>query len=250
MKTTLAGDGYVAEEEGGDPAALVLAALREHGLAWLRPMAEERFVELAGRLGEIELRTDLVVDSTREEEDRRRRRSDGKPDRPVVYAPSELGFHTDRPTVDVIGWYCVEQDACDGSVLLIDTRGLEGHFSVEELEALGRVSVGYSVRNRQTGEEELYRAPLVRRVPRGLVLYYAPWRLPEGPDDAAARLLADFAAYVESKRQTSLRRIRLQPGESLFIDNHRLLHARGELSPASRRHIVRLYIAMHDGAAE
>ena len=36
---------------------------------------------------------------------------------------------------------------------------------------------------------------------------------------------------------------RLERGEALFVDNRRLLHARGNLSPSSRRHIVRLYIA-------
>jgi len=191
-----------------------------------------------------------VIDPVREDEDRRRRRADGKPDRPVVYSSSELGFHTDRPTVDVIGWYCVEQDASDGAVLLIDTVDLEDHLSAAELEGLGRIEVGYSVRDRETGREELRSAPLASQGPRGLAVYYAPWRLPRGLDASTARLLAGFAAYVERRRETSLSRIRLEPGESLFIDNHRLLHARGELSPASRRHIVRLYIATQDGAAE
>jgi O-methyltransferase len=230
-------------------AAEVRASLREHGLARLQPMAEDRFVELAASLGEIELRTDLVIDPALEEEDRLRRRADGKPDRPVVYSPSELGFHTDRPTVDVIGWYCVEQDASDGAVLLIDTADLEEHFSAAELAALEKVEVGYSLRDRETGGEELRTAPLASRGPRGRLVYYAPWQLPQGTDAATARLLAGFAAYVERKRETSLRRIRLQPGESLLIDNHRLLHARGELSPASRRHIVRLYINLNDGTA-
>ncbi|HEV3073178.1 MAG TPA: hypothetical protein VHB47_02070, partial [Thermoanaerobaculia bacterium] len=86
-------------------AARVGEDLRTHGLARLPPMTEARFVELAGCVGEVGLRTDLVIDPAQAEEERRRRSSAAG--RPVVYAPTELGFHTDRPTVDVIGWYCV-----------------------------------------------------------------------------------------------------------------------------------------------
>ena len=221
-------------------AARVHADLRTHGLSRLPPMTEARFVELAGCVGEVGLRTELVIDPAQEAEERRRRSSETG--RPVVYAPTELGFHTDRPTVDVIGWYCVEQDAEDGAVHLLDTADLGEHFTAAEIAALGRVELGYFQRNALTGQEEACRAPLVTSGPRGHLLYYAPWLVQEGAGGETA-LLARFAAYVERKRETALVRIRLQPGEALFVDNHRLLHARGNLSPSSRRHIVRLYIA-------
>lgn len=220
-------------------AARVREGLRVHGLARLPPMTEARFVELAGCVGEVGLRTDMVIDPAQAEQERRGRSSDAG--RPVVYAPTELGFHTDRPTVDVIGWYCVEQDAEDGAVLLLDTADLGEHFTAAEIAALGRVELGYFQRNALTGQEEACRAPLVVSGPHGHLLYYAPWLVQEGAGGETA-LLACFAAYVERKRETALVRIRLQRGEALFVDNHRLLHARGNLSPSSRRHIVRLYI--------
>ena len=223
-------------------AARVREDLRAHGLARLPPMTEARFVELAGCVGEVGLRTDLVIDPAQAEEERRRRSSAAG--RPVVYAPTELGFHTDRPTVDVLGWYCVEQDAEDGAFLLIDTADLAEHFAAAEIAALGRVELGYFQRDPHTGQEEARRAPLVASGPHGgHLLYYAPWLMQESSDGETALLLARFAAYVERKRETALVRIRLERGEALFVDNRRLLHARGNLSPASRRHIVRLYIA-------
>jgi len=222
-------------------AARVREDLRAHGLARLPPMTEARFVELAGGVGEVGLRTDLVIDPAQAEEERRRRSSAAG--RPVVYAPTELGFHTDRPTVDVIGWYCVEQDAEDGAVLLLDTADLGEHFTAAEIAVLGRVELGYFQRNAQTGQEEARRAPLVASGPRGHLLYYAPWLVEESAGSETALLLERFAGYVERKRETALVRIRLERGEALFVDNHRLLHARGNLSPSSRRHIVRLYIA-------
>src|SRR5579864_7623581 len=221
-------------------AARLREDLRAHGLARLPPMTEACFVELAGCVGEVGLRTDLVIDPVQEEEERRRRSS--ATGRPVVYAPTELGFHTDRPTVDVIGWYCVEQDAEEGAVLLIDTADLGEHFTAAEIAVLGRVELGYFQRNAQTGQEEARRAPLVASGPRGHLLYYAPW-LVESAGSETAPVLERFAAYVVRKRETALVRIRLQRGEALFVDNRRLLHARGNLSPSSRRHIVRLYIA-------
>lgn len=229
-------------------AARVHEQLRAQGLARLPPMTEARFVELAGCVGEVGLRTDLVIDPVQEEEERRRRSSAAG--RPVVYAPTELGFHTDRPTVDVIGWYCVEQDAEDGAVLLLDTADLDEHFSAGEIAALGRVELGYFQRNARTGEEEAGRAPLVASGPRGHLLYYAPWLVvQESAGGETAILLARFGAYVERKRESALVRIRLERGEALFVDNHRLLHARGNLSPSSRRHIVRLYIVCPAGPA-
>lgn len=237
-------DGYVPAGDSGDlgaVAALVREALRAHGLARLPPMDEGRFLDLAGCLGEVGLRSDLVIDPAQAEEERRRRTFTG--DRPVVYSPTELGFHTDRPTVDVIGWYCVEQDAVDGAVHLIDTADLAEHLSVAELAGMGKVEFGYFQRDRRTGKEEFGRAPLVTSGPRGFLVYYAPWLLQEKHDGETERLAARFSAYVDRKRETALVRIRLHRGEALFIDNRRLLHARGNLSPESRRHIVRLYIA-------
>jgi Taurine catabolism dioxygenase TauD, TfdA family len=228
-------------------AAWVREELRQHGLARLPPMTEARFLDLAGGVGEVGLRTDMVIDPAQAEEERRRRGT--ATERPVVYAPTELGFHTDRPTVDVIGWYCVEQDAEDGAVLLIDTADLGEHFGAAEIAGLGRVEVGYFQRDAHTGREETRRAPLVARGPRGHLLYYAPWLVQESGDAETALLVARFAAYVEKKRETALVRIRLQRGEALFVDNRRLLHARGNLSPSSRRHIVRLYIACPAGPA-
>jgi len=68
--------------------------------------------------------------------------------------PRARGFHTDRPTVDVIGWYCVEQDAEDGAVLLIDTADLGEHFGAAEIAGLGRVEVGYFQRDAHSGRED------------------------------------------------------------------------------------------------
>src|SRR5579864_7033840 len=222
-------------------AARLREDLRAHGLARLPPMTEACFVELAGCVGEVGLRTDLVIDPLQEAEERQRRSA--AESRPVVYAPTELGFHTDRPTVDVIGWYCVEQDALDGAVQLIDTADLADHLSSEELAGLERIELGYYHRDSQAETDEPRQASLIEKGPRGHLLYYAPWQLAADLGGDAAQLLARFEAYLEIKRATSLLRIRLERGEALFIDNRRLLHARGNLSPDSRRHIVRLYIA-------
>ena len=240
VAATAATAAIIAADALPEVAARVREDLLAHGLARLPAMTEARFVELAGCVGEVGLRTDLVIDPAQAEEERRRRSSEAG--RPVVYAPTELGFHTDRPTVDVIGWYCVEQDAEDGAVLLIDTADLGEHFTAAEIAALGRVELGYFQRNALTGQEEACRAPLVASGPRGHLLYYAPWLVQEGAGGETA-LLARFAAYVERQRETALVRIRLERGEALFVDNHRLLRAGGNLSSSSRRHIVRLYIA-------
>jgi hypothetical protein len=84
--------------------------------------------------------------------------------------------------------------------------------------------------------------PLLSEGEGGYDLYYTPWLLFDAYTPEQKDLFGKFDTYLKGKVTREPLRIRLAPGECLFIDNRRVLHARGQLPPSSQRHLTRLYI--------
>jgi TfdA family taurine catabolism dioxygenase TauD len=229
--------------ENGMPdidAAMLAAEVRERlpreGYVHIdRALPEEIFTAAARELGTVTMRTDIRVDAAADDA-LRRARDPLHADRPSVYRAESLSYHTDTPLADVLAWYCVEQDSADGSSALVDTGDVARHFSAEELAMMERVRVRSMVRD--AGHEIVREYPLLAA---GKV-YYASWLVAPDLGEAERKLAARFDEYLAKKDATAPIRIRLKPGEMLFVDNHRVLHGRSELPPDSRRHLVRLYI--------
>jgi hypothetical protein len=202
------------------------------------PLSPAEFEALSQRLGSIDMRSDVVVDPVREQELRANRRTNVN--RPALYQTAAMDFHTDRPSAHVLAWYCVHQDEQDGTNLLLDTHDLPEWFSAEELEALGTILVGCPPTH-PTDEEEARYEPLVSRGAGSWKVYYMPWYVQTPADEDGARRLARFVQYL---KEHEVIRVRLEEGESLFIDNRRIMHGRGPLPADSRRHLIRLYIVL------
>ena len=224
-------------DDAAQLAAEVRDRLPDEGYVHIaRVTTEEIFTAAATQLGTIALRTDIRVDS-RADDALRLARDPLYADRPSVYRAEGLSYHTDSPVIDVLAWYCVEQDAVDGTSALVDTGDLTQHFDDHEQDALARVRVRNM--SRDDGNREIVNEyPLFAD---GKV-YYAPWLLSENLGDEERSLAARFAGYIAQKDATAPIRIRLKPGEMLFVDNHRILHGRSEIPPNSKRHLVRFYI--------
>ncbi len=205
-----------------------------------QPLSQNGFEALVHLLGSIEARTDLVVDAKFNQLQQMKRKYNIN--RPSIYQADALAFHTDTPASDVIGWYCVEQDEVDGATLLLDTRDIGNYFTPAELSVLSRVNVPYMIRNPSTNEEEVVYEPLISQDNATYRVFYIPWNLLNHNNREQATLLEKFSEYVAYKQRTELIKIRLAPKESLFIDNHRMLHSRGKLPENSRRHLIRFYI--------
>ncbi|HEX7679350.1 MAG TPA: TauD/TfdA family dioxygenase [Thermoanaerobaculia bacterium] len=201
-----------------------------------RVLGEEVFTAAANQLGTIELRTDIRVDSEADEV-LRRARDPLHADRPSVYRADGLSYHTDSPVIDMLAWYCVAQDAIDGTSALIDTGDVMQHFDADDLEVMSRIGVRTMMRD--AGNREI--ACVFPLFAEGK-LYYAPWLLSPDLGERERDVADRFAGYVAEKDATAPIRIRLKPGEMLFVDNHRILHGRSSIPPDSRRHLIRLYI--------
>ena len=210
----------------------LMRQLDASGFVHLRePSSWPAFVGLARELGELVLESDIRIDPERASK---------------ALKPEELRFHNDSPEVAFIGWHCVEQDPVDGASLLLDTAEIAERFSAAELEVLRTIDLQYPDLGRHDPDRGVFayrQAPLLSAPGFRHQVYYAPWhRRLDSYDGEQLRLLARFEEWLEERERTAQIRIRLAPGESLLIDNRRMLHGRAALTPDSRRLLKRIWI--------
>jgi len=205
----------------------VLAPLAESGFAWLRrPHGDAEFVALARDLGQI-------VDDTPV------RLVPGK--RTYLARPAPIPLHTDHPTADIILWRCESQDGRDGASLLVDGRKVIEDLNEPQCAGLERLVLPAMVR---LGDEPLP-TPILARDGGDGCLFYAPWLEPLGRPVEAHDALVAFRRALSGHEREAVR-VRLEPGHILVVDNHRMLHGRGRLSPESARRLRRLWV--HSGS--
>ncbi len=218
-------------------------ALDTQGYAHIRtPLSDDTFRQLAHALGAMTSETHIRIDPSRQQAQSRNRKT--RHSRPGVYQAEALHLHTDNPQNDVLAWYCVNQDPEDGASLLLDLGEVSSHFSPDELRVLHSIRLWYTTRHPETDVESFIQHPLLEMTHDGARprVYYVPWLLLEAYSPEQRRVLERFQAYLAHQQQTVIIRIRLAPKESLFIDNHRLLHGREGISAQSARHLIRLYL--------
>jgi hypothetical protein len=205
-------------------------------LPW--PMTIENYEAIAGRVGTIVQKNDVKVDLARAQSQEQVRRIKG---RGGIYSPSALGFHTD-PVADLVSWYCVEQDEGGHPMMVLDLGNLEEHFSAEEREVLSRVELLSPTRKSEVEQETLTPTSLLTKINGKYKIFYAHWLIRESADVAVREIAEKFTAYVKNKEATQLIVLPIKPRDTVFLDNHRMLHGRGELPQTSKRHLVRFYL--------
>ena len=220
-------------------SAAIRWALEADGYLHLRwPMTMTNYEVIAGRLGTVVQKSDVKVDVARAQRQEQVRVMKG---RGGIYSPGALHFHTD-PIADLVSWYCVEQDDGGGPMLMLDLGDLEDKFSAEELEVLRKVELWMPSRKSEAEQETLTPVPLLTKANGKYKIFYAPWLVRESEDLAVRKVMEKFAAYLKNKEETQLIRLDIQQRDTIFLDNHRMLHGRGELPQTSKRHLVRLYL--------
>ena len=231
-------------DTSGEMAREIMAALKTAGYAYLTlPVSVEHHDLVAAQMGEVTSRSDVKVDKERAVLQEKTRVVKG---RPGPYGYDLVGFHTDNIRVDVMSMYCLEQDEIDGSILLLDAGDVAEHFSAQELASLSNVELWAPPVTPPGKEKEdlYYKAPLVSKGDDGYRVYYIPWLLPDAPNPVSRRMLRRFSDYLKEKEETQLIKLPVERHESVFIDNHRMLHGRGPITENSKRHMIRHYISV------
>lgn len=225
-------------------AAEVAGALSAHGYAYVKTsISPDHCQMLAAETGTLMLRYDVKIDKQRELGLKEKR---VVKDRPGPYGSAAFAFHTDNVRVDVVSFYCVEQDDVDGASLLLDLDDVADHFEPDELETLTRLYLWAPFVAAPGVDKENFShlAPLLSKHATGYRVYYIPWLLREPYEPGESEVLDKFACYVREKSDTQTIRVPFQKGESVFIDNHRMLHGRAAISQDSKRHLIRFYLSV------
>ena len=141
-------------------------------------------------------------------------------------------LHTDHPEADLVVWRCEVQDLQDGATVLADGYSI--------VRAMGRSA-------EPLRSVELHIPPQLPRqkLDRGTVwdgrrLYYAPWYPIVQADNDGRRALKRFESLLAMG--LGHRRIRLEVGEMLIVDNGRWLHGRDKLPKGSNRLLYRYWL--------
>jgi hypothetical protein len=154
------------------------------------------------------------------------------------YINSEIPFHTDNPEIDIVSWFCVNQDDIAGESLVIDIRWILSHFTKEELAILERLELPAPVSKKpfpilqmQKNCPHIY---LINRLWRDLEK-----SIPPSESVVVKKFLNELDKIKQAKSYLS---IRLKKNQALFLNNEMMIHARGAISKNSSRHLVRKYI--------
>lgn len=207
-------------ESGFGSPQQVREHVRVHGFVHVCPMPESRFLQLAEGLGHVVARTDVRVENGRS----------------LITSAAAIPFHTDGPEAEVIGWWCAEPDESNGESLLIDAIDLPIRLDRTALEELPRTHLYLPA----SGGMGTTHPCLSYRDGRHRI-YYAPWNLLPLYTPEQHNAICALRDYLRSQRPWV---VPLRQGESLFIDNERVLHGRAAISANSRRHLRRVWISL------
>lgn len=142
-------------------------------------------------------------------------------------------LHTDHPEASWVAWWCDVQARRDGANVLADGQMLLDFMGEEEAAALRGIELRVPP---QLPRQSLDSAS----VWDGRRLYYAPWYPVVRTTGRGRRALEMFIALLAMG--FGRRRIRLQPGDMLVIDNGRWLHGRDRLEEDNGRSLWRLWM--------
>ncbi|MFI6494092.1 TauD/TfdA family dioxygenase [Streptomyces sp. NPDC050564] len=179
---------------------------------------------------------------------------------PACLTRAALPFHTAES--DLLGLMCLRPGRSGGRTLLASAAAV--HNAVLDAGPdlalrLYRSHLFDSQEERASGEGAYLASPLITRHSDRPSMRYDRARLADGartargsgPDRAADRELYDL---IETTATSSAVRLELdlQPGDLLLLDNHMVLHARSAYedfdAPEHKRHLLRLWLARHEGA--
>ena len=194
----------------------IRAGLEREGLAVCQ-VARDSVREALSGVGRIALETDV----------RQRKGA-------VTYLSGReaVPLHTDHPEALWVAWWCEAQAKRDGASVLADGQAVVSLMG-EESRFLQEVELRVPPQlPRQVHD--------TARVWDGERLYYAPWYPVLRATTQGRQALGTFVGLLAMG--FGRRRIRLQPGDILVVDNGRWLHGRDRVEDGSGRHLRRFWL--------
>lgn len=188
------------------------------GWTILRPQARESLLAQLAALGPVIQTTEITP------------RANAKA---ALATDQEMQLHTDHPRARWISWECVRQSSEGGYSLLKDTKPARDSLTESEREELRSLAI----RTHVVFPDDTGAYPILRVDGDGADwIYFTPW-MTDGQSSPA------FRKFTQALEATPTLTLRLYPGESLLIDNGRMLHGRSALGGDKDRLLIRRWIA-------
>lgn len=145
----------------------------------------------------------------------------------------EMQLHTDHPRARWISWECIRQSSEGGYSLLKDTKPALDSLTDSERDELRALAI----RTHVVFPDDTGAYPILRADGDGADwIYFTPW-MTDGQSSPA------FRKFTQALEATPTLTLRLYAGESLLIDNGRMLHGRSALGGDKDRLLIRRWIA-------
>ena len=188
------------------------------GWTILRPQVSESLLVSLAQLGPIIQTTEITP------------RANAKA---ALATDQEMQLHTDHPRARWISWECVRQSSEGGYSLLKDTKPALDSLSESERDELRTLAI----RTHVVFSDDTGSYPVFRKDGNGADwVYFTPW-MTDGQSSPA------FRKFLQALETSPTLSVRLYPGESLLIDNGRMLHGRAALGGDKDRLLIRRWIA-------
>ena len=195
-----------------------IESLAAKGWTILRPQVSESLLVSLAKLGPVIQTTEITP------------RANAKA---ALATDKEMQLHTDHPRARWINWECIRQSSEGGYSLLKDTKPALDSLTAPERDEL-RV---LSIRTHVVFPDDTGAYPVLRNDGDGADwVYFTPW-MTDGQSSPA------FRKFIQALEATPTLTLRLSPGESLLIDNGRMLHGRSALGGDKDRLLIRRWIA-------
>jgi len=183
----------------------------------------ESFFELSNRLGTIKQYTEVRIDSTKDE---------------FPYISGEVDFHTDNPTIEILGWFTHFQDEHDGKILLINVEDVLSKMTKEEIKCLTNVNIKMPSR-----KNDYY--PFLTEGKKPHIFYIPPhcWKeIPKYTNKQKDAVMKFHSLVLDIKKSKQYHSINLKQGDVLFLNNYFMIHGRNKIAKNSKRFLERVFI--------
>lgn len=205
-----------------DPVGSIKNAVSTDGYIVTKVNDLEEFKFLCESLGNVPQYTDVHLQEGKNQ---------------YTYIPDSVPFHTDNPKMQIVGWFCISQDAQFGESLLMDVRTILAQMTDEEKHLLANQML------KMPSRDELYPLLIQGLLPH---IFYIPFYWLQAAQTMEIRVreaVLRFHRLVLAERAAGgFESIRLKPGEALFINNRFIIHGRDQIDQNSQRLLVRAYI--------
>ena len=198
----------------------IITTLSKKGVLTLQQQSEKEVACILEHLGKVIYVTDVKINPK---------------SKALVTSSKALDFHTDHHNAKWILWHCLKQTDIGGESMLIDAIQAYQKLGDDDKKTLSQIMLF----EHNIFEDDKNSCPLVQEEHGTLKFYYSFWMVDKNMPESQKNALMNFRAIIAKETPVKLK---LEKGDVLIIDNHRILHGRCEIKGHQNRFLKRFWI--------